>query len=399
MDSSFLKKIIAIFLLFYSINAHKALLMVEDNEDGTIYIEAGISTGGNASGNIIYITKASSGEPIWDGAVPDSGNFNVPMPSVPYIVTLDMGEGHKVSKRGPFPKLSSSPKSTLIAPKEEIKKSVLDKTEGKILLVSFVPVEKLLKPIVKNTGIKVINVLSEKATINELDEFVKNNDDYLKHTALSADAYVGIRSIYEEEKTFNYLRGENIRLVEIDCAIPFDPTKSGIGIKFENEKPNKNIWLSFSNVAKMSEIVSTDIIKLFPNDSLLILANLKEIKNQIFKLKIKNENLFSSVDNLEVGTIGSTFDYAYEEIGLFTNVKIPINRSKRNELVYQSLKESRIGCLLHQWEISDKEIKDIIEKRNIPVVILSNGLNVDDNRSLAEIINGNYGKIYSALKN
>ena len=98
-----LKKVVAIFsiLLVSSIFAHNVLLMVDDNGDGTIYIETGLSTGGTAAGSKLYITERATGRPLWQGVVPDSGSITLPRPNVPYSVTVSMGPGHKVTQKGP----------------------------------------------------------------------------------------------------------------------------------------------------------------------------------------------------------------------------------------------------------------------------------------------------------
>ena len=96
------EKIVSLLLIMtFSIFAHNVLLMVDDNEDGTIYIETGISTGGTAAGSKLYITERATGRPLWQGVVPDSGSITLPRPKVPYSVSLSMGPGHKVTQKGP----------------------------------------------------------------------------------------------------------------------------------------------------------------------------------------------------------------------------------------------------------------------------------------------------------
>jgi hypothetical protein len=82
--------------------AHNALLFVEDNGDGTIYIEAGSSTGGPAGDARVIVRDKETNQPLSSFSMPDSGKINVPTPKVPYLVTLDMGSGHVVTRTGPF---------------------------------------------------------------------------------------------------------------------------------------------------------------------------------------------------------------------------------------------------------------------------------------------------------
>ena len=81
--------------------AHKPLLSVDDNEDGTIYIEVGFSDGSSGAGHDI-ILKDKSGEVLNELKVPDESSVDVGMPAVPYTVTFSAGEGHVVTIDGPF---------------------------------------------------------------------------------------------------------------------------------------------------------------------------------------------------------------------------------------------------------------------------------------------------------
>ncbi|MFH1113171.1 MAG: hypothetical protein V1792_04550 [Pseudomonadota bacterium] len=83
--------------------AHKPLLAVEDNMDGTIHIEAAFSDGSSAAGHKILIKDAAGGKLLSEHRVGEDGTLELRKPSVKYTVTLDAGEGHIVSQDGPPP--------------------------------------------------------------------------------------------------------------------------------------------------------------------------------------------------------------------------------------------------------------------------------------------------------
>ena len=72
--------VLCVFAAAAVLYAHTPLLTVEDNGDGTIFVQGGFSNGASAGG-----------ETNWD------------IPSVPYTVTFDAGPGHIVVKDGPPP--------------------------------------------------------------------------------------------------------------------------------------------------------------------------------------------------------------------------------------------------------------------------------------------------------
>ena len=93
--------LIIALLLCTSALAHKPLLSVDDNEDGTIYIEVGFSDGSSGSGHDI-ILKDKAGKVLNEVKVPAESSLDIPMPSVPYTVTFSAGPGHIVTVDGPF---------------------------------------------------------------------------------------------------------------------------------------------------------------------------------------------------------------------------------------------------------------------------------------------------------
>ncbi|QEJ97758.1 hypothetical protein [Treponema phagedenis] len=82
--------------------AHTPLLTVEDNGDGTIYVQGGFSNGASAAGVKLYLTDKNTGEKLWDGEFPAVGEIDLEIPAVPYTVTFDAGPGHVVVKDGPL---------------------------------------------------------------------------------------------------------------------------------------------------------------------------------------------------------------------------------------------------------------------------------------------------------
>ncbi len=97
-----LQKILLFTILFtFQIFAHRMLMMVDDNGDGTMYIETGLSSGGSAAGAKLFVTERATGRPLWQGKVPEDGKITIPRPNVPYSVTMSMGKGHSITQKGP----------------------------------------------------------------------------------------------------------------------------------------------------------------------------------------------------------------------------------------------------------------------------------------------------------
>lgn len=101
--------------------AHTPLLSVEDNEDGTIYLEGGFSDGSSAAGVIILLVEIEPYEAdpeakdaeleekdLYEGKLvllrtelDEYSELTLDKPEVPYLIVLDAGPGHVVEKEGP----------------------------------------------------------------------------------------------------------------------------------------------------------------------------------------------------------------------------------------------------------------------------------------------------------
>lgn len=111
-----MRKFFAFFigiLISTNIFAHAPLLSVDDNSDGTIYIEGGFSNGASAEGVEIIIVKDKpyngpeetfkGKEIIFKGSLGKDNSLTIPKPaSEKYEIYFNAGEGHVASKKGPL---------------------------------------------------------------------------------------------------------------------------------------------------------------------------------------------------------------------------------------------------------------------------------------------------------
>ena len=109
-----MKKLIMMCLVFISVTvfAHAPLLSVDDNKDGTIYIEAGFSNGEKADGMEFFIVKDKpyngpedtyEGKMIiFKGKFGEKSSLTIIKPlTAKYEVIFNGGPGHIISKKGP----------------------------------------------------------------------------------------------------------------------------------------------------------------------------------------------------------------------------------------------------------------------------------------------------------
>ncbi len=95
--------------------AHKPLLSVSDNNDGTMSIEGGFSDGSSAAGHKIILRNKETGEILRETKVGEDGTLDLKKPAVNFTVTLDAGEGHLVTQVGPPPSTEGAIPSNQVA--------------------------------------------------------------------------------------------------------------------------------------------------------------------------------------------------------------------------------------------------------------------------------------------
>ena len=83
--------------------SHSLLLNVFNNDDNTITIEGGFSTGEAAPGAQIRIEALASGEVLYKKRLPDESELTIDIPKESYQIVLDGGPGHQMIKEGPAP--------------------------------------------------------------------------------------------------------------------------------------------------------------------------------------------------------------------------------------------------------------------------------------------------------
>lgn len=83
--------------------AHTPLLMLLDNEDGTLTVKGGFSTGAGAAGVDFYVKNKLEGKILLHQKFPESSIIEIEIPPEPYYLVFDGGPGHKIVKEGPAP--------------------------------------------------------------------------------------------------------------------------------------------------------------------------------------------------------------------------------------------------------------------------------------------------------
>ncbi len=141
----------------------------------------------------------------------------------------------------------------------------------------------------------------------------------LHKAAASADAAVGLRSIWPDDPLYPNARRANIRIIEIDAARPLDGALNGIALQ-RDARPGGQFsaypWLSIVNLGRMADIVAADLERLSPADEKRIADNLAQIKRTLVELNAKSQAGLAQAENVAVISLSERLPYLIAEFNL-----------------------------------------------------------------------------------
>lgn len=136
--------------------------------------------------------------------------------------------------------------------------------------------------------------------------------------ATSADAVIGVRSLWADDPLYPIARRSNIRIVEVDAARPVDGALPGIAVQpgLKVDGLNSQPWLASNNMGRMADVIAADLVRLAPSAKPKIEANLAALKQRLLKLSADSEARLAEVDNLSVLSLSDHFGYLIGSLNL-----------------------------------------------------------------------------------
>lgn len=148
--------------------------------------------------------------------------------------------------------------------------------------------------------------------------FTGRGAEALAGLAGSADAVIGLRSLWPDDSLYPLARRSNIRIVEIDAARPVDGVLPGIAVQPGVGGLNSQPWLSSNNMGRMADVMAADLVRLAPAAKPRIDANLAALKQQLLKLSADSEARLAKADNVSVVSFSDRFAYLAAGLNLDT---------------------------------------------------------------------------------
>lgn len=278
----------------------------------------------------------------------------------------------------------------------------------------------ITQTLTRGTPIEVVNVPDDGREFAVLRNYIERRKERFAGLFSSATAVVSVTNALPADPLFRYARAANVRIVDIDAALPWTFDTPGVALV---EAPATNVewaasqdetdsgtapyfWLSISNTIRMADIVGSDLAKLFPAFSATILANLDAFKREMLELRRTYQNRLLDAGDDTIFALTGDFVYLTNDLGLFVDgyfIRQDVRWTDEDlAALTRRLKERDIRVVVHKWMPNDA-IQTAIRSAGAELIVLETGdpgrvdgdtLAVD---GLRQILVDNLEKVTAAL--
>ena len=216
-----------------------------------------------------------------------------------------------------------------------------------IVITSIQPLYSLTSYLTKGTDIKVYTPFGSDTSMTMSKEAIREEGFDLS-VAKKAQAVVDIAKVWPEDVIYGKARMNKINIVEIDASYPYDEKMTTIFFSdYSNGKVNPYIWTGSKNLVRMANIISRDLIRLYPQNKAKIEKNVNKFTNDLLKIENEANEKLLSVDNPSVISLSENLQYFLNDMNIFADY-----------VDYDSITAENVANL-----IKDKGIKVIISDR------------------------------------
>ena len=216
-----------------------------------------------------------------------------------------------------------------------------------IVITSIQPLYSLTSYLTKGTDIKVYTPFGSDISMTTSKEAIREEGFDLS-VAKKAQAVVDIAKVWPEDVIYGKARMNKINIVEIDASYPYDEKMTTIFFNdYSNGNVNPYIWTGSKNLVRMVNIISRDLIRLYPQNKAKIEKNVTNFTKDLLKIENQVNEKLLSVDNPSVISLSENLQYFLNDMNIFAEY-----------VDYDSITAENIANL-----IKDKGIKVIISDR------------------------------------
>ena len=270
------------------------------------------------------------------------------------------------------------------------------------------------------TPIGVQNVPADGRQLSLLKDYIQRRADSLAATFAGAAAVISVTNALPSDPLYRFARDANIRVIDIDAAVPWSLDKPGVALADTPRSTNAwggtgdaaetatapYFWLSISNAIRMADIIAHDLGALFPESSAVIAKNLDGLKRSLLALRGDYQKKLIEGTGDIVFALTGDFVYFTNDMGLFVDgyfIKQDVRWTESDlKSLTKHLRDNGIKVVIHKWQPSEA-IQNAVKAGGAKLVVLETGdpgLVVDHQLArdgLQQILRKNLEAIHAAL--
>lgn len=271
-----------------------------------------------------------------------------------------------------------------------------------------------------DTPIEVRNVPADGRQLSLLKDYIERRTDALAPTFAAATAVVTLTNALPGDPLFRFAREANIRIVDIEAAIPWSSSTPGVALAAspvssvpwakDGDVPESAtapyFWLSVSNSIRMADLIAHDLAALFPASAAQVRANLETLKRGLLGLRNDYQNQLIAGGGDLVFALTGDFVYLTNDMGLLVDgyfIKQDVRWTPADlAQLTRHLREHDIKTVIHKW-MPAQNIQDAVKAAGARIVVLETGdpgNSVDGKlgpEGLQQLLRSNLAALQSAL--
>lgn len=244
--------------------------------------------------------------------------------------------------------------------------------------------------LLEGTPVEVRNVPEDGREMAVLPDYIARRKDSLAAVFAAATAVVTLTNALPEDPLYRFARQANIRIVNIDAAVPWSPDMPGVALVQTpatsvtwGSDPDPAVgatapclWLSLSNAIRMADIVAHDLAALFPQSAPVIAANLDRLKRTLLRQRGDFQARLIEAESDLVFALTGDFVHLTNDMGLLVDgyfIKQDVRWTPADlTALTRHLKGRGIKVVLHKWQPSEA-IQKAVRDGGARLVVLDSG--------------------------
>ena len=240
------------------------------------------------------------------------------------------------------------------------------------------------------TPIVVQNVPADGRQLSLLKDYIQRRTDTLAATFAGAAAVISVTNALPSDPLYRFARDANIRVIDIDAALPWSLDKPGVALADMPHSTNAwrgtgdasetatapYFWLSVSNAIRMADIIAHDLGALFPDSGAVIAKNLDGLKRSLLTLRGDYQKKLIEGTADVVFALTGDFVYLTNDMGLFVDgyfIKQDVRWTESDlASLTKHLRDNGIKVVIHKWQPSDA-IQNAVKAGGAKLVVLETG--------------------------